>query len=62
MGNVPPRKSELLDPNLAPIIPAQALPAIILANGYAKSYLKLTFVEWYAQGLTSPISINVIIY
>ena len=63
LGNIPPRKSELLDPNLAPIIPYpyKALPEIILANGYADSFLKLTFVEWYAEGLISPIIINVII-
>ena len=61
LGNIPPRKSELLDPNLAPIIPKETLPEIILANGYADSFLKLTFVEWYAEGIISPIIINVII-
>ena len=47
---------------MAPIIPGEALPEIILANGYADSYLKLTFVEWYAEGISSQIAINVNVY
>ena len=50
LGNIPPRKLQVLDPQIQIQTPVAGLQPTILANGRADSYLKIAFVEWLAFG------------
>lgn len=59
LGNALPRTEHLMDSDLVVAFPDAILEPMVLASGRAEDYTKITFVEWFAGEIGTPIKIFV---